>query len=167
MYTYLMPFVGIPLNQYAYDAKLTSKELVNELENLAHEDLTFERYMKDPTLFKEDVSNEVVFLLENIEKLIKNEQGFEKYQIFLTDYELDFSSRYNGANECPAILGFYIQKICPLPDTEIMKINVNMTEINRLAALFEELAEKLFSPQAFKQLKADNLIGAFYNIHSN
>lgn len=71
------------LNQYAYDAKLTSKELVNELENLAHEDLTFERYMKDPTLFKEDVSNEVVFLLENIEKLIKNEQDLKNIKYFL------------------------------------------------------------------------------------
>lgn len=162
-----MPFIGIPLNQYAYDAKLKSKNLVNELENLANEDLTFKRHMEDTALFKEDVSNDVVFLLENIEKLINNEPGFEKYQILLTDYELDFSTRYNGANECPAILGFYVEKLCPLPDTEIMKINVNMSEINRLAELFEELAEKLFSEAAFKKLKDDNLIGAFYNIHSS
>lgn len=162
-----MPFIGIPLNQYAYNAKLTSKELVNELENFAHEDLTFERYMKDPALFKEEASDEVVFLLENIEKLINNEPGFEKYQIFLKDYKLDITSNYNGANECPAILGFYVEKLCPLPDTEIMKINVDMLEINKLAALFEELAEKLFSETAFKTLKEDNLIGAFYNIHSS
>ena len=167
MYTYLLPVIGIPLNQYAYNAKLTSKELVNELENFAQEDLTFKRHMEDTALFKEDASPDVVFLLSNIEKLINNEPGFEKYQTFLTDYNLDFEVRYNGGNENPAILGFYIEKLCPLPDTEIMKINVNMTEINRLAALFEELAEKLFSPQAFKQLKADNLIGAFYNIHSS
>jgi len=167
MYTYLMPFIGIPLNQYPYNAKLKSKELVTELENFAHEDLTFKRHMEDPNLFKEEASPDVVFLLENIEKLMKNEPGFEKYQIFLTDYELDFEVRYNGGNENPAILGFYIEKLCPLPDTEIMKINVNMTEINRLAELFEELAEKLFSATAFKQLKDDNLIGAFYNIHSS
>lgn len=162
-----MPFIGIPLNQYPYNAKLKSKELVTELENFAHEDLTFKRHMEDPNLFKEEASPDVVFLLENIEKLMKNEPGFEKYQIFLTDYELDFEVRYNGGNENPAILGFYIEKLCPLPDTEIMKINVNMTEINRLAELFEELAEKLFSATAFKQLKDDNLIGAFYNIHSS
>lgn len=162
-----MPFIGIPLNQYPYNAKLKSKELVNELESLANEDLTFKRHMEDTALFKEDVSNDVVFLLENIEKLINNEPGFEKYQIFLTDYELDFIVRYNGGDENPAILGFYIEKLCPLPDTEIRKINVNMTEINRLAELFEELAEKLFSETAFNQLKDDNLIGAFYNIHSS
>jgi hypothetical protein len=162
-----MPFIGIPLNQYPYNAQLKSKALVNELENFAHEDLTFKRHMEDPALFKEEASPDVLFLLENIEKFMNNEQGFEKYQIFLTEYELDFEVRYNGGNENPAILGFYIEKLCPLPDTEVMKINVNMTEINRLAELFEELAEKLFSETAFKQLKDDNLIGAFYNIHSS
>lgn len=162
-----MPFIGIPLNQYPYNAKLKSKELVNELESFAHEDLTFKRHMEDPTLFKEEASPDVIFLLENIEKLINNEPGFEKFQTFITDYDLDFIVRYNGGDENPVVLGFYIEELCPLPDTEIMKINVNMTEINRLAVLFEELAEKLFSATAFKQLKDDNLIGAFYNIHSS
>lgn len=162
-----MPFIGIPLNQYPYNAKLKSKELVNELESFAHEDLTLKRHMEDPILFKEEASPDVVFLLENIEKLMNNEQGFEKFQTFITDYDLDFIVRYNGGDENPVILGFYIEELCPLPDTEIMKINVNMTEINRLSALFEELVEKLFSATAFKQLKDDNLIGAFYNIHSS
>lgn len=167
MYTYVLPFIGIPLNQYPYNAKLTSKKLVNELESLATEDLTFERHMEDKNLFKNGVSPDVVILLENIEKLINNEPGFEKFQTFLTDYELDFVVRYNGGDENPVILGFYIEELCPLPDTEIKKINVNMTEINRLAALFDELAEKLFSETAYKQLKDDDLIGAFYNIHSS
>lgn len=42
-----------------------------------------------------------------------------------------------------------------------------MTEISRLSNLFEELAEKLFAPYDYQKLKMDNLIGAFYNIHSS
>lgn len=167
MYTYLKAFIGIPLNQYAYNVRLASKQFMQELEDLASEDLTIQRYVEEKSLFKDDLSPSALTLMENLEKLFNNEPGYEKFQTFVTEYPIDFEVNYNGANECPAILGCYVEELCPLPDTEVGKINVNMTEISRLSNLFEELAEKLFAPHDYQKLKMDNLIGAFYNIHSS
>ena len=166
MYTYLQPFIGIPLNQHAYNARLSSKQFIQELEDLASEDLTIQRYLDNKSIFDE-LSPSALTLMENIEKLFNNEPGYEKFQTFVTEYPIDFEVRYNGGNENPAIFGCYVEKLCPLPDTEVSKINVNMTEISRLSNLFEELAEKLFAPYDYQKLKMDNLMGAFYNIHSS
>lgn len=51
MYTYLQPFIGIPLNQYAYNARLSSKQFMKELEELASEDLTIQRYLDKKITF--------------------------------------------------------------------------------------------------------------------
>lgn len=167
MYTYLQPFVGIPLNQHDFVPKLKSTKLIKELEELAHNDLSINRYVENEELYQEDVSPSVLVLLNNLKKLINNEVGYEKFQTFITDYKLDFKVGYNGGDENPIIFGFYVEELCPLPDVSVMKINVNMSEITRLSILFEEFAEKIFTEHDFNQLKEDNVIGAFFNIHSS
>lgn len=163
MYTYSEIFVGIPLSQFNTNLMPSkSKEIVNEMATYTEEDLSLKR-LED---FLDDSSNE---LKEIMQKLIdfRNGRILNEYYDFITDYDLDFKSNYNGGEENPLVFGFYINELMPIPDIGLGVFSEDVATIYKLQDRMKKFCYEIFGEKIFNDLDDDKLIGVFWNNHSS
>ncbi len=162
MYTYSRAFIGIPLSQFDEDiTPKQSKELIDELSEFVSDGLKFntiEMFLVESSQELKQILNRLIQFRDNVEYL--------EFKDLKDNYNLDFFSYYNGADDHPLIFGFYIEDLFSIP-ISLGELKIDLNSINNLKERFIKFCSIIFEEKIFEQLMNDNLIGVFINNHSS